>query len=300
MKRYHSPFTIILVFLFCIPLAAQPKTERQPQAPATYTDSRGTVYPLSAVHRLVSLGPTVTETICALGGEDMLVGRTDYCNYPASVADIPSIGGILNPSVEKIIRLKPDLVIASSMVSDDVYRALEKAGVKAISINKEGTFEGTFGFIRDVGLVIGKKQEAENLAASMHAQLAAIQERYKNKPNRRVCFVVAFGTYDASATGDTYLDEMITLAGGINVAKDGRNWMFSKEQLLLANPDVIILMGRMNDGKSDAQLLAEWNDTKPYCDMKAEVKIIDGDLIGRQGPRTVQGIGELARLIHGE
>ena len=300
MKRYHSPFTIILVFLFCIPLAAQPKTERQPQAPATYTDSRGTVYPLSAVHRLVSLGPTVTETICALGGEDMLVGRTDYCNYPASVADIPSIGGILNPSVEKIIRLKPDLVIASSMVSDDVYRALDKAGVKAISINKESSFEGTFGFIRDVGLVIGKKQEAENLAASMHAQLAAIQERYKNKPNRRVCFVVAFGTYDASATGDTYLDEMITLAGGINVAKDGHNWMFSKEQLLLANPDVIILMGRMNDGKSDAQLLAEWNDTKPYCDMKAEVKIIDGDLIGRQGPRTVQGIGELARLIHGE
>jgi iron complex transport system substrate-binding protein len=300
MKRYHSPFTIILVFLFCIPLAAQPKVERQPQAPATYTDSRGTVYPLSAVHRIVSLGPTVTETVCALGGEDMLVGRTDYCNYPASVADIPSIGGILNPSVEKIIRLKPDLVIASSMVSDDVYKALDKAGVKAISINKESTFEGTFGFIRDVGLVIGKKQEAENLVASMHAQLVAIQERYKNKPNRRVCFVVAFGTYDASATGDTYLDEMIALAGGVNVAKDGRNWMFSKEQLLLANPDVIILMGRMNDGESDAQLLAEWNDTKPYCDMKAEVKIIDGDLIGRQGPRTVQGIGELARLIHGE
>lgn len=130
-------------FCFAFRLPRNQRLNGNPKPPLRIRTA-GEPYTLSAVHRLVSLGPTVTETICALGGEDMLVGRTDYCNYPASVADIPSIGGILNPSVEKIIRLKPDLVIASSMVSDDVYRALDKAGVKAISINKESSFEGTF------------------------------------------------------------------------------------------------------------------------------------------------------------
>lgn len=295
MKRFLSVVITMLAALF---LFDQPTMETPVSSTETYTDSRGTVYAIKPVSRIVSLGPTVTEGICALGAEDKLVGRTDFCNWPESVSAIPSIGGIINPSVEKIIRLQPDLVIASSMVGDDVYQAIQNAGIPAISINKEGSFDGVFSFIHDLGLVIGKEKEAAALEATMRSQLEEIQTTYQNAPKKRVYIAVAFGPYDATATGDTYMDEMITLAGGINVAKDGKNWMFTKEQLVLAKPDVVILMGQMNDGSDGQEILSQWKATKPYGDLPAKVNVIDGDLIGRQGPRLVQAVAELARLIH--
>lgn len=283
---------LLLCMLFvCLFAYAQPSGK--------YTDSKGMSIPLQEVHRIVSLGPGVTETICALGAMDKLVGRTDYCDYPKEVLSVPSIGEIINPSIERIIRLRPDMVIAGSMVNQNVYDALAKAGITIVCINKEQSFEGTYGFIRDIGKVIGKAYEAEQLVRSMQDEMNAIKERWQNEPKKRVYLAISFGMYDSTATGDTFLDKMITIAGGINVAEDGRNWMYSKEKLVTDNPEVIILMSRMSSGESDDQLLKQWNSTKPYSDLKAKIRIIDGDLIGRQGPRIVDAVKEIALLIHG-
>lgn len=246
--------------------------------------------------RIVSLAPNVTETVAALGAENLLVGRTDYCNYPESVKDIPSIGTLWNPSIETIIALKPDIVIASSLIDGAILSSLEKAGINVASLNKQQTFDGTYDFIREIGDLIGKEQEAETVVVSMKASVEKTRKSVEPLSSPTVYLAVSFGAMDSTATGDTFIGGMLALAGGKNVAGNATGWLFSKEELVQADPDVLILM--REEGKTDEETIQDWKTTSPYKTLRGKVSVIDADLVSRQGPRSAEALSALAEIIH--
>lgn len=243
--------------------------------------------------RIVSLAPNVTETLCALGLENEIVGRSDYCDYPESVQSIPSIGTLWTPSVERIITLRPTLVIASSLIDDSLLNALKKAKIKTLEVNRQEHYEGTYSMITEIGKAVGKEKQAEALVKSMQDKTQTIIKRYQGSPKPSIYIALDFGSYDSAATGDTFLGEMILMAGGANAAQDGKRWVFSKEKLVESDPDIIIL-----PQEGTRKVLDEWKTTKPYCDLKGKAYTIDANLLNRQGPRSADALEELARIIH--
>jgi iron complex transport system substrate-binding protein len=283
-------------------LFSQSTVEQKPLG-KTYTDSLKNVIALDDIPtRIISLAPNVTETIAALGSRDSLVGRTDYCNFPLGIETLPSIGTLYNPSVEKLISLKPDLVIASSFVSDQLIASLQKASIKVICIDKQETFEGTYDLIADIALILGKENQGAELIESMKAKVSKVIAATQEIAKPKVYFMVDFGSFDGTATGDTFISEMLSLCGAINIAQDASKWTYSKELLVRQDPDIIVMTARWGETPEETKTL--FSSTKPYSDLRATkagaLVTVDADLISRQGPRSADALMLLAKAIHPE
>lgn len=255
--------------------------------------------------RIVSLAPNVTEMIYALGSGSQLAGRTDYCNWPEEALSVPSIGTLWDPNMEAILAMNADVAIASSIVDPSFIDSLNKAGIRAYQFNEEeSSFEGTFTLIRKVAAVIGKDAEASKLVADMKARVAAVEEKTKGiEKKKSVVYMIGYGDWgDYAATGDTYLDGVIKAAGGINAAESGVAWSISKELLIKADPDVILISGY--SGMDEAGEIAKFTSTAPYSELKASktgnVFVVDGDSTQRQGVRTADTVEQFAKILYPE
>ena len=246
--------------------------------------------------RIVSLSPNVTETLYSLGKGDLLVGRSDYCNYPKEALALPSVGTLYSPSLEKLLSLEPTLVISSAFVSDQLLASVEQAGIEVLQLDTQESFSGTYELIRSIAKAVDAVDQAELMILSMQniVREVAIKAQAGAKPT--VYMALDFGSFDSAATADTFLSEMIGLAGGDNVAKDGLYWTYSKEMLLFHDPEVILLSPRWGD--TGEATLKEFTTTKPYSDLHGEVRIFDADMISRQGPRSALSLKILYELIH--
>ena len=286
MKR---TLLVILVLACLLPLCAQAVTEvAQP----------------SDELRIVSLGPNVTEIIYALGAGDQLVGRTDYCNYPETALAVTSIGTLWEPNLEAILALDADVAIASSIVDPSFIESLGKAGITAYQFYEEESLEGTFKLIQEVADAIGKTAEGEAVVTSMKARIEAVQDKVSSIPEEQkksTMYIISYGDWgDYAATGETYLNDVIEAAGGINAAKDGMYWSISKELLLSEDPDTILL-GAYSYTDVDATI-ADFSGLAPYSELSASktgnVYTINGDAAERQGIRTADTVEEIARILY--
>lgn len=248
--------------------------------------------------RIISLSPNVTETIYALDAEHLLVGRSDYCDYPQKVLELPSVGTLYNPSLEKILSLDPTLVISSAFVPEQLLNSVQQAGIEVISLSAQQSFQGTYELIRIIAEAVDKESEAELIILQMQNKVREIALQANTAEKPKVYIAIDFGSFDATATGDTFLGDMIELAGGINVAKEASNWTFNKELLVASEPEIILLSPRW--GESGEDTLKEFTSTKPYSDLEAVIHIFDADAISRQGPRSAEGLKQLFELIHQE
>ena len=248
--------------------------------------------------RIVSLSPNVTETIFALDAGDLLVGRSDYCNYPETATTLPSVGTLYNPSLEMLLSLEPNLVISSAFVPEQFLDAVKKAGIDVLALETQQDFQGTYTLIREIARRTGKDAEAELMILSMQNAVRNVVLKTQHSGKPTVYVVLDFGSFDSSATKGTFLSEMVDLAGGINIADDAQNWTYSKELLMSHDPQVILLSPRW--GETGEQTLKEFTTTKPYADLSGAIRIFDADLISRQGPRSAQALEELYNLIHQE
>ena len=248
--------------------------------------------------RIVSLSPNVTETLYALGAGSYLIGRSDYCNFPEEATILPSVGTLYNPSLEKLLSLEPNLVISSAFVPEQFLDAIEKAGIRVLSLETQQDFQGTYTLIREIARQVDKEVEGELLILEMQnvVRNVILKADLQSKPT--VYIALDFGSFDSSATSDTFLSEMVRLAGGVNIADDAQNWTYSKELLMSHDPDIILLSPRWSD--TGQQTLKEFTTTKPYADLSGTVKLFDADLISRQGPRSAQALEVLYSLIHEE
>ncbi|MDT4761588.1 ABC transporter substrate-binding protein [Sphaerochaeta sp. PS] len=289
LKHRRSLLLVLLVIVgLSTILTAQPLMEKKNQGPDTL--------------RIVSLSPNVTETLFALGAGDLLAGRTDYCNYPQEAEKLPSIGTLYNPSLEKLISLQPDLAISSAFVSDEMLQSLEKAGIEVLALNEQETFAGTYSLIRKIAQRVNKVKEGELLILEMQNQVKETVEKARLLEKKRVYFMVDFGSFDSTATGDTYISEMLHMVGAINIAQDATRWTYSKELLVTNDPDLIVMTARW--GESEEETRAEFSTTKPYSDLRAtkegNLVFVDSDTISRQGPRSAEALELLAKAVHGK
>ncbi len=248
--------------------------------------------------RIASLSPNVTETLYALDAGSFLVGRSDYCNHPEQALDLPSVGTLYNPSLETLLSLEPTVVISSAFVPDDFLASVERAGIEVLQLDTQQTFQGTYELIRGIAEVVDKQSEAELMILSMQNTVRDVVSTYQNKAKPSVYMVIDFGGFDGTATGDTFLGEMIELAGATNVAKSAKNWTYSKELLMASDPEILLLNPRW--GESGEETIQEFTTTKPYSDLSGEIIIFDADSTSRQGPRSAEALKALAELIHQE
>lgn len=281
--------------------SSQPSNEADEAFNVTITDSTGTEITLTKKpERIISLAPSTTEILCALGLEDKIVGRTKYCNYPESITSVPEVGGTSDPNVEAIVDLNPDLVVGATHVSDEVIGKLREVGINVAFLNEQESFEGTYSAIEKVGVLTGTDEKATEVIGEMKQKVADLQAAIKElnlTELPKVYYSVGFGESDFGAGGDTFIGEIIELAGATNIAQEISGWSISKEQIADGDPDIII-------GPSGMDMATQMANTDFYKDLRAvkegKVYEIDGDSISRQGPRVADALVEMAQKIHPE
>lgn len=247
--------------------------------------------------RVVSLSPGATETIYALSSQDILVGRSDYCDYPEAATKIESVGQITEPNIEKIAELNPDLVIASAHFSKELVDKIEALGIKVAVLYGEDSFDDAYKNIQDIALVLGKQEEGTKIIDEMKKKVEEVENKVRDLKKPSVYYVVGFGKTDFTAGGNTFIGQIIDRAGGENIAKEIDGWNYSKEVLMEKNPDIVVLSDKY-DSKSG------FTTGEGYKDLKAvkegSVYEIDDNMLSRQGPRQADGLEALAKIIHPE
>ncbi len=243
-----------------------------------------------APQRIVSLAPSITEIIFALGAGNRLLGVTDFCDYPEEAKRKEKVGGFINPNIEKILSLKPDLVFATKDGNDQsVVRRLKKMGIPVYVVNQRD-FTGLLNSMLRISELLGLLEEGRRLVDGIRAKKEGIERKVKTR--KQVLFL--YGTEPMIASGpDTLVDNLLRIAGGINVLADSplSYPKVNLESAISKKPDVVIVttMGR-EKGQGFKKLQEVFG---------SRVKQINGDIVNRPGPRIVDGVEELYRLIHG-
>jgi len=263
--------------------------------PLEVIDSAGKVITLNApVDRVVSLGPNVTETIYALGKGELLAGRSDWCNYPPEVESVPPVGDIQGPSVETILSLNPDLILASSHAPMEELDLLINAGIASAVFYGPQEFTGAYEVIRGVAGLLDVEEKGESIISEMSIKAAGVVEKVagmENKPT--VYFVVGFGEGgDWTAGGGTFINEMITMAGGLNIAGDVEGWSYSLEKLIEKDPEIILINNGLGDIFASATFYSELTAVK-----EGRLYEVDENIIVRQGPRLAEGLELLNKVF---
>lgn len=252
--------------------------------------------------RIVSLAPSVTEIVFAIGQGDLLIGATDSCDYPPEARGIERIGGFGAPNLERLLALKPDVVIASGLERTEDIAILERCGIRFLNVQIRGIDE-LFDSIRQIGQATSAGSRAEALVASMQADLRAVSARCDtSRGERRPTVFVEIGDHPLMTVGATsFLDDLIARAGGVNAAHGLTQSypILNPEQVLAWDPDVILVTS-MNRSSEPALSLARRTGWANLTAVKQRRIIDDVDpaILLRPGPRLVQGVHALAERLH--
>lgn len=268
--------------------------------PMRFIDASSSTVSIEArPERLISLSPSMTEIIYQLGAGGRLVGRTDYCDYPEATRDVLSVGSILEPNVEQIAVLQPDLIVADGFQSIDWVQAMRERGEKVVILKNNQTVDGTFQLIRDVGKLIACQEEAEETIRAMEKEFSSIQEKVKRLPQKKtVYYSIAMGDDGLyTAGGHTYLNELMERAGLLNVANDQDGWSYSLEALYHKDPEVLLC----SDKGGERQRILSFVPIQSLSAVR-EGRVIEicADLLERQGPRNVEGVRMLFEKVYGD
>lgn len=268
--------------------------------PVTVTDNAGNSVTIEKEpQKIVSLSPATTEILFALDQGDKVVGRTKYCDYPEAALAVTDIGSFNAPTLEKIIELAPDIVVASDFVSDDIKQQLEATGAKVITFNA-ADIDGVLANIVQAGEVTNANDKATEIVEKMAADREALIEKAKTaKTPKSVFFDI--GKFYSAGPGST-LDSMLTDLNAVNIAADGaEQWpQLSTEEIIADNPDVYIsLYTKPEDVKATPgfdKINAIINDQLVYF----EYLTPESDMIQRPGPRIIEGMALIAESIYPE
>jgi len=274
--------------------------------PFSARDDRGVAVRLSRPPaRIVSLAPSLTEIVFLLGAQERLVGVTRFCNVPPEAARLPRVGGVVDPDVERIVAARPDLVLCTTDGNPrEKVRILEEAGIPCFAVGPQD-LPAIFGTIERIGTLLGLPEKGRREAESLRdrtARASAAGPCFAGRagvPRRRpaVLFAVSTSPIIAAGTG-TFLDELIRRAGGENSARgySGRYPRLSTEQLIAASPD-IVLVAAMAGVERFPESVSRWREIPAFRD--GEVRSLEGDLVTRPGPRMVDALEEVARILGG-
>lgn len=267
--------------------------------PITVTDDADAEVTLEQpAERVVSLAPANTEIVFAIGAGDKLVGVTTFCDYPEEAKAKPKIGDFANPNVEKIVGMQPDLVLAAGGIQASLREKFEGLGIPVYIVDPL-TMDETTATITELGQLMDVEDEAASVVADMDAAVTEVQDKVAGLDKPTVFFEVYPKPMMTAGTG-TLIDELITLAGGENIgAEAGEGYPnFSTEVLLQKDPAVYIAPkgNQMDPGEISER--PGFDQLSAVAD--GRVFVVEDNLVVRPGPRTAQGLMELAQMIHPE
>ena len=290
----------ILSLLLALALLAAAALTAQAE---TLTDMAGRDLVLDApLTRAIALNPADCEILYALGAQDVLVGRGEYCNYPEDVLSLPSVNSGAQTNIEQILALQPQVIIMSKMAQTvEQVEALEKAGVRVV-ISDAQSLEGVYEAIALLGELTGREEAAEALAQEMRSGFDAIRQQAQTI-EKTVYFEVSPLEWGLWTSGkDTFLDELAQIVGLTNAFSDVTGWAeISQEQVLERDPDYIVTTAAYyGEGELPVDEIASregWQDLRAV--KNGAIYNADADMTSRPGPRLLDAAQALADFVHG-
>ena len=292
----------------CAPIAEKPTApgQSEPAFPFTVTDQAGREIRIEKIpERIVSLAPGNTEIVYALGLEEKLVGVTEFCDYPEAAKNKPQVGGFSTVDIEKVVASQPDLILASNIHKDEVIPRLEGLGLTVLALNPK-TLDEVLDAITLVGRCTGEEEDAGQLVAGMENRIKAITDKTKSlaQDERPRVFYIVWHDPLMTVGPDTRIHELIESAGGTNIAQNLAEEYptISLEAVIIDNPQIIIAGSGMGEGASLPYEFALTEERLSEADARINRQVYDinTNLVGRTGPRIVDGLEQLAKMIHPE
>ncbi len=303
-KRPRTMQVMLLVLLLPSPSAAAQNAPPPAPTPSftEVTDETGRKVRIpESVQRIVSLAPSLTETIYALGAEDRLVGDTDFCDFPAAARNKPKVGGAVNPSLEEIVALRPDLVLVTKSINRrETVSALERLGIPAYATDPH-TVADVLSSTARLGEILRIPGAGRALALELRRRLDDLRLRLSASSPRRVLFVV--WTAPLISVGQkTFIADAIRDAGGVSVVDAGEDWpQVNLEEVVKLRPEFLVFASAHSENaEREFSALAEkpgWRDLDAVRNHRLAVI---SEAVNRPAPRLVAAIEELARQLHPE
>ncbi len=283
----------------CSSRSAAPVVET-PAASRQVTDEAGrrVTLPLK-IERIVSLAPNLTEIVYAVGAGDLLVGNTEYCDYPAEAKGVAKIGDTMHPSVERIIALKPQIVLVSTASQLEAFtKQLDQQRI-AVYVTNPGSLDEIFHSITVFGEMFGHSGQAALVASDLRKRAETVAAKISAVKPVSVFYQVA-GEPLYTIGRDAYLTDLVRRAGGVSVTAEvpGAFPRYSDEAALAARPEAIILPTGGAMGTANANVAGPLRNSPAALNNR--IYKINDDHLSRPGPRLVDGLEELARALHPE
>lgn len=294
-------------FLFsCATICASQSTAAPPLPPTPayrqVTDEIGrTIRVPQSIHRIVSLAPNLTETIYALGLQDLLVGDTDYCDYPPPAQLKTKVGGAINPSLEAIAALHPDLVLVTKNLNRlETVQALAEIGIPSYATDPH-TVAAIVASVARLADLLGAPETGSMLTADLERQLSALRDRLVSLPPRRVLFIVWTEPL-ISIGNDTFIADALRQAGAISVIDSSQNWpQVNLEEVVRLQPEFLIFVEtHSGTAPHSAEALADLPGWRLLNAVRSRRYATISDAINRPAPRLVSAVEDLARQLHPE
>ncbi|RKY67401.1 MAG: ABC transporter substrate-binding protein [Candidatus Latescibacterota bacterium] len=248
--------------------------------------------------RIISLGPALTESLFLLGAGDRVVGVTVYCKRPPEARKKEKVGTVMEVDVEKIVGLKPDLVLATSLTDPKDVEKLKDLGINVITFPNPKSFSQICEQFLKLGRLVGREREAQDIVRKARAQVDSIAKIVEGLPKPKV-FVQVGAKPLFTITKGSFIDDFIKLAGGKNIAEDAKTGLYSREKVLQANPDVIIITTMGIVGEEEKRT---WHKYKTLNAVKNNrIYVVDSYALCSPTPLTfAETLKELAELLHPE
>jgi len=246
--------------------------------------------------RIISLGPTITEKLYLLGVQDRLVGVTTYCERPPEALSKEKIGNVTQVNIEKIVELKPDLVVATSLTERRAVERLKRLGIRVIVFNAPGSYAEMNRQFLELGRIVGSERQAEGIVRAAGRRIDLIRRRVAGLPQPKV-FIQLGAKPLFAATKNSFVNDFIELAGGTNIAREAKTGFVSREEVLRQDPDIIIIVGM------DAAAGNEKEGWQKFHALRAvrndKIFVMDPYRICSPTPRTfVDALEEMVKALH--
>jgi len=298
-KIYILSIALLLILGACSPIGREP-------AEKEYFDDLGRTVSFDGYpQRIVTLGPSILESLFAIGAGSQVVGREEFSTYPEEALEVASVGSLWGElPTEAILALDPDLVIAPEIISPEQIQTMEDLGLKVYFQANPVDFAGLWENLRILGTITGHEEEATALIAELENRISAVNEKVVNISDRPTVF------YELDATdpqnpytigSGTFIDTIINMAGGENIGAvlDGDYAQISSEEVIAQNPDIILLAdapyGITPESVAER---AGWEGISAV--LNDQVFPFDPFLVSVPGPRLVEGLETMAVLLHPE
>ncbi|MBE9514205.1 MAG: cobalamin-binding protein [Chloroflexi bacterium] len=291
---------VVLVVVGFVLVGCSPS---EPTSAGAFVDDLGRPVSIEEVPQtIVSLAPSNTEILFALGLGDKVVGVTKHCDYPQEASEKQKIGGYSTPDLEKIVALQPDLILASSIHEKEVIPSLEEMGFTVFAL-EPGNLAGIMKGMRVIGVITGREEKADEAIAGMEGRVSAITDETENLETVPGVLYITWHDPLWSVGSGNIIHELIDKAGGMNIFQDiTGHKVVSLEAVILRNPDVIIACSGHGEAKDKPFQWVREESRLGVIEARKNSRIyeVDADLVNRAGPRAVDALEWFAYFIHPE